>query len=48
MKKELMKKAWNFVLLFSKLSSIYGQMPLQSLESAALQSWRFINSANTN
>ena len=23
-------------------------MPLQSLESAALQSWRFINSANTN
>ena len=28
-------------------SSYLCNMPLQSLESAALQSWQFINSANT-
>ena len=46
--KNVMKFLRNFVLPLSKFGPIYGQMPLQSLESAALQLWQFINSENTN
>ena len=45
--KNVMKFLRKLCLPVSKLSSIYGQMPLQSLEYAALQPWQFINSANT-
>lgn len=33
---------------FSNFGSIYGQMPLQSIESTALLPWQFINSVDTN
>ena len=30
------------------MTDIYGQMPLQSLESAPLLPWQFVNHLNTN